>query len=113
MGAGGSLHGVGVRKEKGKAQAEISALGDGCEMPLTDMGTLELGRREVEVGRSTISFVPKALARNPSRNAQKADKYMGLDKDIFHVPRQDPAGCRQQAGVAQMRDLSDHSQETG
>lgn len=115
MGSGGEFHGVGVEKERGKGHTQTSALGDGGEMPLTEIGTLELGRREVKVGRSIIFFVPKALARNPSRNAQKANKCMGLDKEIFHVPLQDsePAGCRQQAGVARMRDLSDHSQETG
>lgn len=49
--------------------------------------------------------MPKAFAKYSSRKAQKADKYMGVDKEVFQVPLQDPepAGCRQQAGVAQMR----------
>lgn len=34
----------------------------------------ELGKREGKVSESVIPSVPEALARNPSRNAQKADK---------------------------------------
>ena len=34
----------------------------------------ELGRREGKVSESIIPSVPEALARNPSRNAQKANK---------------------------------------
>lgn len=65
-------------------------LGTWGEMPPTEIGALESGKREVKVGRPIISFVPEALERNPSRNAQKADKYIGLNKEIFHMPTAGP-----------------------
>jgi hypothetical protein len=40
----------------------------------------------MKTGRSVISFESKTLARNPRRNAQKADKYAGLNKDDFAKP---------------------------
>lgn len=67
--------------------------------------------------------MPEALEKDPGRNAQKADKYMGLDKEMFSEPEcihltrplqdPEPGGCRQQAGVAHGRDQRECSQDTG
>lgn len=51
-------------------------------MSLTAVQKLEgeqLGRRDMKVAMSIISFTPEALVRNPSKNAQKAVKHAGLD----------------------------------
>lgn len=78
-------------------------------MLLTKVGTLEgekLGRREGKVSGSVISFAPEALARNPSRNAQKASEHVGLEKETCAEPEcihptwpqqdPDPGGSRLQ-----------------
>lgn len=78
-------------------------------MLLTKVGTLEgekLGRREGKVSGSVISFAPEALARNPSRNAQKAGEHVGLEKETCAEPEcvhptgpqqdPDPGGSRLQ-----------------
>lgn len=103
-------------KESRKGHTQISALGDGGEMPLIEIGWFpwSQGKGRLQWVGQLFPLCLKLMQGIQVEMFRRQINIWALIRKLSTCPWQDPEprGCRQQAGVAQMRELSDHSQET-